>query len=61
MPIILVLAAVVFAGHYHAEQQRHQSRYKASYRHPAMAPATIYSPEFYASLSARYNRPFLGK
>ena len=33
----------------------------ASYRHPALAPVVIRSPEFYASLSTRYNRPFLGK
>ncbi|WGL30722.1 hypothetical protein SCRES3_gp65 [Synechococcus phage S-CRES3] len=46
-----------------ARQRDHawHSQRIASYRHPALAPARIQSPEFYASLSARYNRPFLGK
>lgn len=53
-----------WAQHYIREQRaedRLQSARARAYRHPAMVPVTIYTPEFYASLTKKHNRPFLGK
>ena len=64
MPLVLFLLISAGAFKLWSDHQAVADRIAArasAYRHPALQPATIYSPEFYASLSARYNRPFLGK
>ena len=64
MAILGTLLLGFYAQHFlrlHFLGQRLDAERCASYRHPALAPVVIRSPEFYASLSTRYNRPFLGK
>ena len=62
---LLGFILIGFWAQHYVREQRAQDRIMreqaAAYRHPALQPATIYSPEFYAALSSRYNRPFLGK
>ena len=64
MPLVLFLLVVAGTAKLwsdaNASHQRHLAR-AAAYRHPALVPATIYTPEFYASLTKQHNRPFLGK
>ena len=63
MPVVLLIIAA--GGLWSLAENHRQSlalrRQISAHRHPAMQPVTLYTPEFYASLSARYNRPFLGK
>ena len=64
MELLGIILLAFYAQHFTRQQLATRSldrRTAAAYRHPALAPAVIQSPEFYASLSARYNRPFLGK
>ena len=64
MELLGIALLAFYAQHFTREHllgQRLERQRITSYRHPALAPVRIQSPEFYAQLSSRYNRPFLGK
>lgn len=64
MPLVLFFLVAIGGAKIYSNHQALSQRVaalRALEVDPRFVPVRIESPEFYAALAARYNRPFLGK